>query len=117
MSLALNSNEYLLIYNSKDLLDREAAGYLRTLKSVKINEQDISKNMLTKTQLVEASRKLDVELMDLLDADKKIDDEFSSEEILKLLKNQPSLLNTPFILSPKRSFFIDSPRYLIKEEF
>lgn len=26
MSLALNSNEYLLIFNSKDLQDREAVG-------------------------------------------------------------------------------------------
>ena len=117
MSLALNSNEYLLIYNSKDLQDREAAGYLQTLKSVTIKEQDVSKNMLTETQLVEASRKLDVELLDLLDADKKIDNEFTSEEVLKLLKNQPSLLNTPFILSQERSFFVDSPLNLIKEQF
>ncbi len=116
MSLALNSNEYLLIYNSSDLQDREAAGYLRTLNTVKVNEQDISKDMLTETQLIKAAKLLNVEIISLLDSDKNISDDYSTDEILKLLRNQPSLLNTPFILSQERSFFVDSPLNLIKEQ-
>jgi len=117
MSLALNSNEYLLVYNSSDIQDREAAGYLRTLRSISINEQDISRDMLTETQLVEAANMLDVDITKLLRTDKKIDDDFTSEEILKLLRTQPELLNTPFVLSRERSFFVDSPLNLIKEQF
>tara|TARA_Y100001980_G_C14556914_1_gene353513 strand:+ start:29822 stop:30202 length:381 start_codon:yes stop_codon:yes gene_type:complete len=117
MSLALNSNEYLLIYNSSDIQDREAAGYLRTLRSISINEQDVSKDMLTETQLVEAANMLDVDITKLLRTDKKVEDDFTSEEILKLLRNQPELLNTPFVLSRERSFFVDSPLNLIKEQF
>ncbi len=117
MCLELNKNEYLLIYNSNDLQDREAAGYLQALKSVAINQQDVSKDMLTETQLVAAAKLLGVEMSDLLNSDIKTNDEFSADELLKLLKKQPSLLNTPFILSKDRSFFVDSPLNLIKEQF
>ncbi|XOV93673.1 MAG: arsenate reductase family protein [Bacteroidota bacterium] len=97
--------------------DRAAAGYIRALKSVKINEQDICNDMLTETQLVAATKKLGVEVKDLLQYDKKGDHDFTEEEALKLLRNQPSLLNTPFVLSAKKSFFIDTPLDLIKEQF
>ena len=117
MSLALNSSEYLLIYNSRDLQDREALGYLRSLKSVSINEQDISKDMLTETQLVEAAKMLDVAIPELLNSDVDSVHEFSSGELLKFLRKKPSLLKTPFILSKNRSFFVDSPLILIKEQF
>ena len=117
MCLELNEKEYLFIYNSKDLQDRAAAGYIRALKSVKINEQDICKDMLTETQLVAASKKLGVEVKDLLQYDGTNEHDFTEEETLKLLRNQPSLLNTPFVLSAKNSFFIDTPLDLIKEQF
>lgn len=117
MSLALNSSEYILIYNSLDLQDREALGYLRSLRSVSINEQDISKDMLTTTQLVEAAKMLDVAIPELLNSDVDNGHDFSTDEVLKILRNKPSLLKTPFILSKDRSFFVDSPLNLIKEQF
>lgn len=117
MSLALNSNEYLLIFNSKDLQDREAAGYLRTLRSISINEKDVSKDMLTETQLAEAANLLDVDVSELLTIDGSSNHDFSTNEIVKLLRNEPTLLKTPFILSKERSFFVDSPLNLIKEQF
>lgn len=116
MGLELDDKEFLFIYNSKKKQDREAAGYMQTL-NIKLNEQDVSKNMLTETQLVAAIEKLNVSLNDMLDVDKKGDTDYSENDLLKLLVNDPGSLKTPFVLSRKKSFFIESPLNLIKEQF
>ncbi len=117
MCLALKDNEYLFIYNSQNILDREAAGYIRTLNSLDINEQDINNDMLTETQIVAAAKKLGVDIHQMVQSDTGTDVNFTEEEILKLLKKQPMLLKTPFVISENRSFFIKSPLNLIKEQF
>lgn len=115
MGLELDDKEFLFIYNSKKMQDRKAAAYMQTL-DIEINKRDVNKDMLTETQLIKAIEKLDVSLSDMLDADKK-DTDYNENDLLKLLVKDPESLKTPFVLSRKKSFFIDSPLSLIKEQF
>ncbi len=115
MCLQLNDKEYLFVFDSTKLQDREAAGYVRAL-SHKINERDVSKDMFTETQLVAVKNMLGIDLIELIDSDTN-EKNLNQDEILKVLKNNPNLLRTPFILSRSKCFLIDSPLNLIKEQF
>ena len=120
--MQIESNEILLIYDSNDLQDREALGYAQTLQHHKLKELDVSKETLTELQLEILSDKFGAKPRDLIDktseyykehyADKDVD----REDILKIIKNNPGLLNTPIAVYKGKAHFLDSPYDFIRKD-
>ena len=107
--------EYILIHNSNKLEDRQAIGYFRSKKDIELNEKDIYYDMLTEKQILEIADKLDIDLSELLVSDLKGRENFSDEELLKLMANNPDNFKTPIVISKEKSYIVDSPLNLIKE--
>lgn len=107
--------EYILIHNSNKLEDRQAIGYFRSKKDIELNEKDIYYDMLTEKQILEVADKLDIDLSELLVSDLKGRENFSDEELLKLMANNPDNFKTPIVISKEKSYIVDSPLNLIKE--
>lgn len=102
------------IYNSNQIKEREALGYANSLGNHKINEIDIYKNPLTERQLADLAKKLDIEVHSLLNTESEIyQDEikggdYTDQDILKMVKENTTLLKTPILVSQTRGQFINS---------
>jgi arsenate reductase-like glutaredoxin family protein len=65
---------------------------------------DVQKSLLTETQLMSIANKLEVEPEDLIDRQSTFylryyfDAELSQKEALKVLKQNPAMINTPIVL-------------------
>ena len=115
-------NEIILIYNSKKQRDRETLGYAKSLEDYKLNERDISKDNLTEQQIAEIASDLNTDVASLVDkndekymAEMKGGD-FSKDELLKLMNQNPSLITTPIAYLGKKIAIVKSPYNFIRED-
>ncbi|MTI20015.1 hypothetical protein E1176_03175 [Fulvivirga sp. RKSG066] len=115
-------NEILLFYNSNKQTDKEIKGYAESAGSHKLNDRDVSKANLTERQLAEVASDLGVAVNDLLDKhdEKYMSDikggNYSDDELLKLMKQNPSLIKTPIAYMDGKTFFVDSQYRFVKED-
>lgn len=112
-----SNREYLFIYNSNMIQDKTAKGYILSVNHVKINEKDIHKNHLTPKQIVDIANKLDVPIKELY-KEKSVSayEQYTDEDLIRVLSHDPSKMKTPIILSDEHSFIVGSSYELIKEE-
>lgn len=116
-----NNKEFKLYYKSNHKNDREAYGYAQTL-DVPVNEQDLSKNNLTQTQIAELADAMNIKLVELIDKNSEMymnelqDKSFEDEELLKLMTRNPELIKTPIAKIGKHTYFVKSKFDLIPKD-
>jgi arsenate reductase-like glutaredoxin family protein len=116
-----NKHELKLYYKSNHKHDRETYGYAQTL-DVPINEQDLSRNNLTETQIAELADAMQIRLVELVDKNSEMymndlkDKSFDDEELLKLMHRNPELIKTPIAMIGKHTYFVKSPFNLIPKD-
>lgn len=109
--------EYLFLYNSNQIEDKKALGYVLALETVAVNERDIHKDHLTPMQIAEIAEALDVSISDLyIDKLDSTFEQFTDDDLVRVLAKDPTKMKTPIILSTKTSFFVSSSYELIKEK-
>ena len=110
----VEDKEILFIYNHNSIKDREALGYVVSLKHYKIKEFDITKEYLTRKQLVQLADKLGVNIHELVNdksdlyIDKYQKANLDKKGILKVLEQFPTLLKTPIEVYKDSATFIES---------
>ncbi len=115
--MKISEGEYLFIYNSNMIQDKTAKGYALSIDHVKINEKDIHKDHLTPKQIVEIADSLNVAIKDLYrDRAATAYEQFTDEELIRVLSVDPSKMKTPIILSSDKSFIVGSSYELMKEQ-
>lgn len=116
----LDKNEIKFLYNTNNLEDKEAYGYVLTLHNHKINELDVAKNDMTPTQFSELAKKMKVRIIDLFDKkssyfkDNIEGKDIEEDDLLDILVKEKSALKTPIIISSKMAKVIEYPRDTIK---
>ena len=107
-------NEILLIYNANKFQDNQVLGYASAIDKYTVNEKNIDKNPLTGTQIAELAGKMGLQVLDLIDKtcdlylNKIKTTDFSNEETLKIITNNPEALNTPIAMLNGTVFFVHS---------
>lgn len=115
--MMVKEGEYLFIYNSNMIQDKTARGYALSLDHIKLNERDIHKDHLTPKQVAEIASQLDVPISELYRASQSSSyEQFTDDELIRVLSYDPTKMKTPIILSPNVSFIIGSSYELIKEQ-
>lgn len=113
----ISQGEYLFIYNSNMIQDKTAKGYILSVNHVKINEKDIHKDHLTPKQIVEIADNLNVPIKELYkESAVSAYEQFTDDELIRVLSHDPSKMKTPIIISKDHSFIVGSSYELIKEE-
>ncbi len=116
------NKEILIIYNSRKLKDRKAVGYAQSIKNKKIKTIDLQKDRLTETQLKRIAMELDVMLENLIDKQSPTyrkylrDVNLSGSNILKVLKNHPTMLHSPILLYDEGGEFVDNSYDFIRKD-
>ncbi|MCA6073643.1 arsenate reductase family protein [Fulvivirga sedimenti] len=114
--------EMRLYYNSEKKKDREVLGYAQSLKKIVVNERDISKSNLTERQLKELADTIGEpveEMMDRNDSlymDKIANGSFTEEDLLMLMSQNPSLIDTPIAVVTDFAYPVASPFELIPKD-
>lgn len=113
----ISEGEFVFIYNSNQLDDKRARGYAITIDKLKINDIDIHKDHLTPKQIAQIAETLNVNIGELYrERSRSAYEQFSDEELIKVLAQDPSKMRTPIVLSKEASFFVGSSFELIKEK-
>lgn len=114
--------EIILIYNSNKQRDKEAMGYAKSLENHKLNERDISKSNLTEKQWAEIAIELKTEVSDLVDTNSEKyltdlkDGKYSDDQLLKLMVQNPEIIQTPIALLKDRAFVVKSQYSFVNED-
>lgn len=117
-----SKNELILIYNSGNIQDRKALAYAISLKRRKIKAFDVQHNSLTETQLKSIANSMEVPPEELLDKHSTkylkyfVDTDLSQKEVLKALKQNPAMLNTPIVVHEKGADFVDNFYQLVQKD-
>jgi arsenate reductase-like glutaredoxin family protein len=122
MQLEIAENELLFIYNSRSVNDRIALGYIKPINTYVVKEIDLQKDSLTETQLKEVANRLEISTGDLID--KKSDNyknnfakgDFTEEDLLTALKQEPDLMRTPIALFHQGGDFVESKYDFMKKD-
>jgi len=113
--------EMKLYYNSTKMEDREVLAYAESLDLV-INERDISKDIFTETQLKEIADAMHTDVMGLIDKNDSLyideikHDDFSDEELLKIMRKNPSVIKTPIASVEDHTYHVKSHYELIPKD-
>jgi arsenate reductase (glutaredoxin) len=113
-------NEVTLIYHSDKENDQKSRGYVEALDGYVIKTLDLKKEKLTETQLAEVANKLGATIDELVDESYADRANIGSvkglreEDALKLMVNDPILVNTPIVIIGKHAFHVDSAFELIR---
>ena len=122
LSMKALKNEIKLIYNSSRTEERRAVGYAEALKDHKLLTIDVTREHITETQLAELADQLGVKPRQLVDEqsalymDEYADKDFSSEEFLKVLAQNPEMLKTPIALKDGQASFVTASYDFIKQD-
>jgi arsenate reductase-like glutaredoxin family protein len=114
-------NEVTLIYHSDKENDQKSRGYVESLDGYVIKTLDLKNEKLTETQLAEVANKLGATIDELVDESYADRVNIGSvkglreQDALKLLANDPILINTPIVIIGKHAFHVDSAYELIRE--
>lgn len=120
--MQISKNEILFIYNSKDLQDRQALVYAKSLPNHRIKEVDLQKDSFTETQVKQIADMLEVEPDSLIDhASELYKENYSNVELtksdaLKAMASQPELIKTPIAVYNDGAEPISSPYTLVKKD-
>jgi arsenate reductase len=116
----IEKDELLFIYNEKKFRDREALGYVESIKDYSVKVINVIKDKITEQQYKDLSDRLDVEPHELFDQqsdeykEKYADADLSNSDILVALKHSPFLLKTPIAVYQDKAYFVQSPYDFVK---
>jgi arsenate reductase-like glutaredoxin family protein len=119
--LEINKNEVVFIYNSEKFRDREALGYIKSVKDYKVKEIDISRNQLTETQLMDVADRLEASPAQLMDKHSDVyvneykEKNLGKEDVLTAIRQKPDLLQTPIALYSDKAYLVKTPYDLVKK--
>jgi len=116
----IEKDEMIFIYHEKKFRDREALGYVQSIKDYKVKEINVYKDKITEQQFMDLANRLNVQPKELFD--KQSDDykekytgtELSKDDVLKILKHTPSILKTPIAVYHDKAYFVQSPYDFVK---
>ena len=117
----IKKNEIVFIYNADKFRDREARGYLKSVQDYKIREIDISRDQVTETQLMDVADRLEITPAQLMDKQSDVyvneyrNKDLGKEDILKAIRQKPSLLHTPIALYMDKAYLVKTPYDLVKK--
>jgi len=120
--MLISENEILFIYNSKDLQDRQALQYARSLPNHRIKEVDIQKESFTETQVKQIADILEVDPVSLINSNSHLyqkdllNTQLRTEGALRVIASEPQLIKTPIAIYSDHAENIKSPFQLIKQD-
>jgi len=115
-------NELLFIYNSNDILEREAYGYVSSMVHHKLRSIDLYKENLTELQLKNIVDLLGKDLKDIWDKtsekyrDEYLGGDFDEQDMFKVLINNPEMIKTPIAIYDEMAFIADSAYDFISKD-
>lgn len=120
MSIERNKREIEFIYNKEEASQRKLLPYLDSIH-YKVKTIDISHEQLTETQLALVCNELKNGMYDLVNQkispfDEKSPDDFNHEDLLTILKKNPSLINTPIAIASETVKTITGTKDVINME-
>ena len=114
--------ELKLYYNSSKMEDREVLAYAESFRHLVVNEKDISRDLFTETQIKEIADDMNVDIIDLIDHNSSLyidqvkGHDYSDNQLLKIMRKNPSIIKTPIAKIGKRVYHIKSHYELIPED-
>jgi arsenate reductase-like glutaredoxin family protein len=117
----IKENEIIFIYNSEKFRDREAYGYIKSVKDYKVKEIDLSRDQVTETQLLDVADRLEVSPAQLMDKQSDVyvneykDKDLGTEDVLTAIRQKPDLLHTPIALYSDKAYLVKTPYDLVKK--
>ncbi|WP_420315695.1 hypothetical protein [Ekhidna sp.] len=118
--MKVNENEILFIYDSADLQQREILAHATCLKNFKIKEFDIQKEQLTQLQLLSLTKRLNVQVKDLISSDFELQIsgvmDLDTHDFLDYLSSNLKMLRTPILVYHDHARFVDSQYEPLKNE-
>lgn len=116
----IEKDEMIFIYNDKKFRDREALGYVKSIKDYKVKEIDVFREKITEQQFMDIANRLNVVPRELFDhksemyREKYEGVELSKDDILKILKHNSSIVRTPIAVYHSLAYFVQSPYDFVK---
>lgn len=117
--MEFNAKEMTVIYNFDERGSREALTYAKQIAQ-NVNEIDISRQPLTRTQLAELLNKINIRVEEIVD--KKSDlyhekyqgVEMSEDDWLEVLVHNPILIKTPIGILGDKAVVCDLPNQMLE---
>jgi len=120
--MQIREHEILFIYNSNDIKDRKALGYVKSLKHLHIKEFDLYEDDFSEFQIEEIIQRLNIQPSELINKNSKLylekysDKELGHKDILKVLSQKPEMIKTPIALYHDHARFVGTGYEFIKED-
>jgi arsenate reductase-like glutaredoxin family protein len=117
----IGKNEIIIIYNPDKFRDREALGYVKSIKDYSVKEIDVTKDQITEQQYMDLTYRLKIQPIDLFDRHSDLYKKnykgvkLTRGDIIKAVKQTPSLLNTPIVVYHDNAYFVKSPYDFVKK--
>ena len=116
--IATSIRQVTLFYNSKSTIVKQTLAYAKA-EGLPIAEIDISKTVLTGTQIAELAEKLNIHIKDLVDQEhpayisKYGHPDFSERDWIKMIQHHPEIMKLPIALHNTKIKFIKTPTDII----
>ncbi|SNR59416.1 arsenate reductase family protein [Lutibacter flavus] len=117
--IATSKRQITLFYSSISLRAKQTLAYAKA-EGLPILEIDILKTPLTGTQIAELAGRLKIEIKDLVNQGHPTymshfaHHEFSSEDWIKMIKNNPEIMKQPIALRGEKTILVETPTDIIK---
>jgi len=120
--MKVKSNVILFFYDSKDLQDRQALGYAKSLKDHLIKEFDVRKDSISSLNLELLIDDYDLELDEIIDKDSKVysehlkNSDLDRKGKLDVITKNPSVVKTPIAFYRDTAELTGSPYDFISKD-
>lgn len=117
--IATSDRMITLFYNSQSTRAKKTLAYAKS-EGLPIQEVDILKTPLTGTQIAELADRLGLEVRDLVNQEhpvykKKFEkSDYSSEDWIKMIKNNPEIMKQPIAIRGKLTILVETPSDIIR---
>lgn len=117
--IATSDRQITLFYSSKSVRAKKTLAYAKA-EGLPIRDIDILKTKLTGTQIAELADRLHLEIKDLVNQKHPAYisrfeyHDFSSEDWIKMIRNNPEIMKQPIALRGNITILIETPTDIIK---
>jgi arsenate reductase len=117
--IATSDRMITLFYNSSSRRAKQTLAYAKA-EGLPIEEIDLLKTPLTGTQIAELAERLQLKVRDLVNQNHPSykqhfePHDFSSEDWIKMIQNNPGVMKQPIALRGKLTILVETPTDIIK---
>jgi arsenate reductase len=117
--IATSKRQITLFYNANSTRAKQTLAFAEA-EGLPILEVDMLKTKLTGTQILELADKLHLEVKDLVNQNhpnytKKFEHhDFSQEDWIKMIKNNPEIMNQPIAIRGEITILVNTPTDILK---